>query len=97
MFVFPGMIAGPASEVGIKVPDFKTKRLGADGLPTEDFEPSEFPHFHVLCTLTLGRALDMGGGWYDQLKNNAKLLLTLDDQQIRTVTVDDLRAMGVEF
>lgn len=97
MFVFPGMIAGPASEAGIKVPNFRTKRLGVDGLPTEDFDPAQYPHFHVLCTLTLGRALDMGGGWYDQLKRNARLLLTLDDQRIRSVTVADLRAMGAEF
>jgi hypothetical protein len=58
----------------------------------ENFNPDEYPHFNVFMITHLGNAFDP-----DNLKENADIIASIPDEQIRKVTYNDLIEMGVTF
>lgn len=79
MMAFPSMIEDAAREAGMKIPDDVEA----------EFDPNEFPHWHVYCNLQLGRAVTWGNHW-----ENAKIVANAPEDKIRTMTEDDFCAMG---
>jgi len=90
---FPMMIAGVASESGIKTPNFATKRSGS-GDPN-DFDANEYPHFHVFCEVTLGKPIN-ASSWDMWATHNAKVIAALSEERVKAVTYGDLVDMGLE-
>lgn len=83
MIAFPGMLAAHAASAGMKVPTDPD---------AEDWNPEEFPHFHVFCSMQLGKALH---NW-DEPDRNAKLIAAIPQEKIRKVSWLDLVQMGFE-
>ena len=82
MMAFPSMIAETARQAGMKVPPNEGE---------DDFSPDEFPHFHVYCNVQLGVALTWGNHW-----ENAKIIASIPEDKLRSITVQDLEVMGFD-
>lgn len=82
MLAFPSMLTDAAKKAGMKTPD-----LSED----EDFDPHEFTHFQVYCTVQLGRRITWGNHW-----RNAEIVAAIPDDKIKTVTPQDLDALGFD-
>ena len=82
MLVSPSLLLKAAEDAGMKVPE-----LNED----EEFFPEEYPHFQVFCNAQLGRAMT---SWNEHWEN-AKIIVKIPDEKIRTVTVEDLIKLGV--
>lgn len=80
MLCFPSMLCTAAEAAGIKFPE------DADG----PYEPSEFVHWHVLCTTQLGRPSDPGEHF-----DNAIALAKIPEEALKTMTVQELVRRGV--
>lgn len=79
MLAFPSMLEHPAKAAEIPVPP-----------NLDDFEPAEFPRFHIFCQLQLARPmLSPGEHW-----ENAKVIGGLTDEQALTITLEEIRALG---
>lgn len=79
MIVFPFLLVPAAEEANMKVPP-----------DADNFNADEFPHFRVFCNIQLSRAATPTEHW-----ENAKLIAAIPDDKIRTITVQDLRDLGV--
>lgn len=82
MLAFPSMIVQHARKAGMTVPD-----------NPNDFDPAEFPHFHVFCNVQLGRPLV----YWDEPWGNARIVAAIPADQLRTTTLEDLLAKGLSF
>ncbi len=80
MLAFPDMLAGPAQEAGITVPE-----------NAEDFDKDKFPHFAVYLNVQLGSPLPYPTAHWD----NAKVIAAIPEDKIRTVTISELIAAGL--
>jgi hypothetical protein len=84
MIVFPFLLADPATEAGMSVPD---------DIDNED--PSTFrdshPHFFVYCALQCGASLPSPTAHWD----NAKIIAKVPLDKLKTMTIADFRALGV--
>lgn len=84
MLAFPSMLIGPATEAGMKTPIFGDN---------DDYDPNEFPHFHVFCAVQLGRRMaDMGEHW-----KNAEVIAAISDEDIKSLTLEDLLSRGLSY
>lgn len=82
MIAFPGMLVGAAEQAGMKVPPD----------PEGEFDREEFPHFYVFCALQIGRPLpNWSAHW-----NNAYLIASISDEDIRTFSFEDFLMLGLE-
>lgn len=81
MVGFPGMLTAPAEEAGMKVPS-----------DPENFNPNEFPHFHVFCILQLGTSMPNPTAHWD----NAKVIAKIPQEQIFSVTPAQVIEMGFQ-
>lgn len=82
MMAFPSMLTIHAEDAGIQVPTFE----GED----DEYDKNQYPHFHVFCTVQLGRAMDWDEPWH-----NAPIIAAIPDDKIRTITIDELRELGI--
>ena len=82
MIAFPGLLAGPAEEAGMKVPE-----------DPEDFDPKEFPHFSVFLKVQLGAPMPGPTAHWE----NAKVVASVPDDLIRLVTFKDLLDGGLSI
>jgi signal recognition particle subunit SEC65 len=78
MIMFPDMIAEAAEEAGIKLPH-----------DLEEYNPEEFPHWHVYQNVQLCRAVTWGNHW-----ENAKIIAKIPKENLKKITENDLREMG---
>ena len=72
----------------VKIKDSKLK------MP-EDFEnynPEEYPHFHVFMLVHLGQPIDIAA-----LEDNANIIADIPENAIKSVTFNDLMEKGVVF
>lgn len=76
------MLINSAKEAGIKVP--------AD---PDNYDAHEFPHFHVFCVMQLGKPMPHT----DSVWTNAKVVASVADDQIKTITPPELLALGFEI
>lgn len=84
MLAFPGMLMSAATQAGMKTPDLSEN---------DDYDPMDYPHFHVFCLVQLGRPmLDMGEHW-----KNAEVIAEIPDEDIKSMTLDDLIGRGLSY
>lgn len=79
MLAFPGLIAPAAEQAGIKLPD-----------DVENYDKSQYPHWHVFSAMQLGAPMPHACAHWD----NAKVIATLDDTEILTITPEQLEEKG---
>jgi hypothetical protein len=77
------MLISAAKEAGIAVPPDHQVDYAT-------YDRKEYPHWHVLCATQLGRAMDHGEHW-----ENAAALAKIPADKLKTMTVNDLQAAGV--
>lgn len=82
MMTFPGMIAEAAQRAGMKTPPD----------PDDKWNPDEFPHFQIFCNIQLARPITWGEHWH-----NAKVIAAIPENKLKTITLDDLIAKGLQF
>jgi hypothetical protein len=80
MIAIPAMLAGCLSKYGGKVPS-----------DPENFDPVEYPHYDVYLKVQLGASLPYASAHWD----NAKLIAELSDEEIHTVTYEQLLDKGL--
>jgi hypothetical protein len=78
MIVFESMLVDAATEAGMKIPP-----------DPESYVPNDYPHFHVFCRVQMNRPVTWGNHW-----NNARIIAAVPEEEIRTVTEDQLTARG---
>lgn len=84
MLAFPSMLYGAATQAGMKTPEFGDN---------DEYDREEFPHFAVFCAVQLGRRMsDMSEHW-----GNAKVIAEIPDDEIRSVTLEDLIGRGLSW
>ena len=81
MIAFPDMLLAPAQEAGIKTPP-----------STEAYDKNEFPHFFVYASIQLGSPMPTPTSHW----HNARVIAELDKEKIKTLTFEDLQALGIE-
>lgn len=81
MFMFPEMFYNHIKDSKLKTPeDF------------ENYNPEEYPHFHVFILTHLGQPIDIAA-----LEDNANIIAGIPKENIKSVSFDDLLEMGVVF
>ena len=81
IFMFPGMFYNHIKNSKLKMPD-----------DFENYNPEEYPHFHVFVLTHLGQPLDIAA-----LEDNANIIADISDENIQSVSFSDLLEMGVVF
>lgn len=80
MIAFPSMLVGCAKEAGIDVPN-----------DIENYDPEGYMKWHIYCAVQLGQSLPYPSAHWD----NAKVIAELSEQELKTVTFDDLVEKGL--
>ena len=80
MIAFTTMLVEPAKNAGMRVPE-----------NVEQYDPNEYPHFHVFCTVQIGAALPYPAAFRD----NAHVIAGIHESKIRKVTMEDLMSLGL--
>ena len=79
MFCFAGMLENHIKNSKLKQPsDF------------ENYDPNEYPHFHVFQTLHLGCPIDISS-----LEENANVVADIPEDTIRQITLEQLVEKGL--
>ncbi len=81
MIAHASLLAGPASEAGIAVPD-----------NVDDFDPKVFIRFLIFRNMQMGRPMPRSISHWE----NAKIVAMIDDDMLSTITGPELEAMGFE-
>lgn len=81
MMAFPIMLVEAAERAGMPVPS-----------DVDNFDPNEYPHFHVFCRLQLGKRIRWGEHW-----DNAKVIASIGFDRIKTMHLEDFIAAGFEY
>jgi len=83
--LIPRLIACKVDETGIDIPD-----------DPNEFKNEEYPHWAVLCAVTLGVPLNWGtaGDW---MCHNAEVLVRIPKDEVLTLTYGQLVDRGVEL
>ncbi len=82
MIISAPMLIGPAKKAGMKVP-----------FDADNFNPKDYPHFSVFCSVQLGAPMP---SWTSHW-TNAKIIAAIPDNKIKTITYRDLTKMGFEI
>ena len=77
--VFPSMLTPAAEEAGMPFPP-----------DPDNFEPEDFPHFHIFCSVQLCRAMEWTEHW-----DNAKVLVKIPEEELKTLTLEGLLEKGL--
>lgn len=81
IFMFPEMFYNHIKDSKLKMPeDF------------ENYDPEEYPHFHVFMLTHLGQPIDIAA-----LEDNANIIADIPENAIKSVTLNDLMEKGVVF
>lgn len=81
MFMFPGMFYNHIKDSKLKMPE-----------NFEKYNPEDYPHFHVFMLTHLGQPLDIAA-----LEDNANIIAEISEDNIKSVSFDDLLEMGIVF
>lgn len=82
MIAFPKMLVQAAEKAGMKVPP-----------DADNFDPEDFPHFHVFCVLQLARSVAYHGEHW----HNAEVIAKVPVDRLKTMTLEDFLAEGLSF
>ncbi len=80
MIAFPSMLVGCAKEAGIDVPD-----------DIENYDPESYMKWHIYNIVQLGQSLPYPSAHW----HNAKVIAELSEQELKSVTFDDLIEKGL--
>lgn len=85
MLAFPGMLAGPAKQAGISVPD---------PIP-DDIQEFKETHrrFFLFCVVQLGQSLPHPTAHW----NNAEVMASIPEDKLETITVGELLEAGLQI
>ena len=89
MIAFADLLVEPAKEAGIKVPD-DFGSLKRDNDVAIDLYLRKFPHFLVYINMQVGRSLPYASSHWD----NAKIIAKISDEDILTIDVAGIEALG---
>lgn len=81
MLAFPEMIVEAAYEAGIEVPN-----------NFHDYDKDKYPHWFVFCQMQLGQPMPNPNSHWE----NAKVIAAIPDDQIKTVTPEQLCELGLQ-
>lgn len=81
MFGFAGMFKNHIDGSNLKMPE-----------NFEEYNPEEYPHFHVFMIMHLGQLIDISA-----LETNANIIAGISDEDIKKVTPEDLFNLGLEL
>jgi hypothetical protein len=81
VIAFPGMLVAAAEKAGIKVPP-----------NPEEFDSTEYPHWDVFLKVQIGAPMPSWTAHWD----NAQLIGSLSDEEIKTITYQQLLDKGLE-
>lgn len=81
MFCYPEMFRNSIENTGLKLP----KNMN-------NFDSNEYPHLEVFLTLHLARPIDLNNSI-----NNAEIIAKVPDDKIKTITITQLQALGVNL
>ncbi len=81
MIAVRALLAGPAREAGIKLPD-----------DLDEFDLEEYPHWAAYCVMQLGRRIpSMTEHW-----SNAKIVAAIPDDKIKLITRHEIEELGFQ-
>lgn len=80
MLAFPEMLVSSAQHAGIRVPDDADK-----------YDPDQYPHWHVYLLVQLGAPIPWAGAVFD----NAAIIASISDDEIKTITYNQLIEKGL--
>lgn len=86
MIAFPEMLVEPAEQAGMKVPPHAGKH------DLDNYDPEEYPHFHVYLTAQLGASMPSWSSHWD----NAVMIAAIPADKIKTITYEQLLDMGLQ-
>lgn len=81
MIAFPSMLEQAATDAGIPVPP---------NSDTDDYDLEAFPRFYLFCVAQLGRPMVSPGAHWE----NAKVIAALPEDQIKSITYEQLLEKG---
>lgn len=81
MIAFASLLEEPARQVGIPVPK-----------NSDCFNAEKFPRFELFCKAQLGRAMTSATEHWE----NAKVIASLPEEVLKTITPEGLRAAGFQ-
>jgi hypothetical protein len=81
MIAFASMLVPHAKSAGMKVPK-----------DPENFDANRYPHFYVYLEIQIGRPIVHNTSHYD----NARIIAGIPSSKIKTVSLEELFAMGVQ-
>ncbi len=82
MIVNPHLISEAAAQAGIKLPP-----------DLENYDKEEYPHWHLFCSAQLGVPIP----YWDCHWENAKVIASISEDRVKTITVRELRDAGFAF
>lgn len=88
MIVFEGLIAVAAKKAGMKTPPEEQLDVKVGG-----WDKKDYPHFFVFCNLQLGRSMSSPNQHWE----NAKVIAAIPEEKLKTMTVEDFVAAGVDI
>lgn len=80
MIMLNSLLVEPAKQANIKVPD-----------NIEEYDPQEYPHFHVYCTFQINRPIPTP----TSIWTNAEVVANIPESQIREITFNQIVELGV--
>lgn len=80
MFIYEGMFESHIKDSKLKMPE-----------NFDEYNPEEYPHFHVFMIVHLGRPINV-----ESLEDNANIIAEISDEDIKTVTLEDLLSRGLD-
>ena len=92
MLAFLGMLAGPMAEAGIRVPPDFAEKMDFYEIYLPNLR-EEYPHLFVYAIAQLGAALPSPTSHW----TNAKIIASIPDDKIRSITMGELLDMGWEI
>lgn len=86
MLAFPGMLIDAAVSAGMAVPP-------EEQVDEMKFDVNLYPHFFVFCMIQLARPVAYHGEHWE----NAKVISSVPESDIRRVTLDNLIEKGLSY
>lgn len=80
MIAIPIMLVSPAEKAGMKVPE-----------DPDNFKREDYTHFFIFLTVQLGAPMPYPSAHWD----NAKLIASLSDEEVKSVTYQQLLDKGL--
>lgn len=82
MIAFPAMLVLAAEKAGIDTPK-----------NPEEYDPQEYPLWHLFCNAQLGQPMPYAGCHWD----NAHIIAQIPLDKLKTITFEELKELGFQI